>query len=155
MLREYDLGWAYLPADRGYDYEMVYRAAEEAGLTSIIKKQDRPNGKKSKYRKRSMYRETLYRALRHLVENNFGGLEHRGMLTTSIRKAENVAKYGVIIHLRQTLFAYLRQTVFSLFQLIMRQTPKFHKAFIPVFKQGFNAIKEIHTISKTASLQIR
>ena len=111
MLQAYDLSWAYFPADRGYDYEQVYQAAEEAGLTSIIKKQKRKNGHKSKHRKRSMYREVLYRELRHLVENNFGGLENKGMLTTSLRKPESIAKYGVIIHLRQTLFAYLRQTV--------------------------------------------
>jgi len=121
MLKVYDLGWAYFPADRGYDYERVYRAAEEAGLTSIIKKQKRKNGKKSKYRKRSMYREPLYRHLRPPVENNFGGLENKGMLVTSLRKPENIAKYSVIIHLRQTLFAYLRQTVLSVY-LIMRQT---------------------------------
>ena len=122
MLDDYDLGWAYLPADRGYDYERVYRAAEEAGLTSIIKKQKRKNGRKSKCRKRSMYREPFYRHLRHPVENNFGGLENKGMLVTSLRKPENIAKYSVIIHLRQTLFAYLRQTVLGLIDSIMRQT---------------------------------
>lgn len=114
MLKAYDLGWAYFPADRGFDYECVYRAAEEKGLTSIIKKQKRRNGKKSKCRKRSMYREPLYRHLRPPVENNFGGLENRGMLVTSLRKPENIDKYGVIIHLRQTLFTYLRQTVIGL-----------------------------------------
>ncbi len=72
-----------MPADKGYDYEKTYKAAEQAGLTSIIKKQKRANGPNSKHRKRSMYNEKIYKELRHAVENNFGGLENKGLLHTT------------------------------------------------------------------------
>lgn len=108
MLENYDLGWAYMPADRGYDYEETYKSSEKAELTSNIKKQKRPNGPKSKYRKRSIYIDRLYKEIRHIVECNFGGLENKGLLKTTLKRPDNINKYSIIIHVRQNLMAYLR-----------------------------------------------
>lgn len=122
MLKNYNKGWAYMPADKGYDYEKTYKAAEKAGLTSIIKKQKRANGPNSKHRKRSMYNETIYKELRPAVENNFGGLENKKLLNTTLKRPDNINKHNVIIHIRQTLYTYLRAIASSI-TLIIRQTP--------------------------------
>jgi len=109
MLKDYNLGTAYMPADRGYDYEKVYRSADKAGLISIVKKQDRNNSRKSKYRKRSMFNKKLYKELRSIVETVFGGLENKGLLHTRLRRDDNIKKFAVIIQIRHNLMVLFKE----------------------------------------------
>jgi hypothetical protein len=114
MLKDYDLGWAYLPADKGYDFETVYEAAYEAGLTPIIKKQDKALGRKSRNRKQSYFIENLYKKIRGIVETVFGGLENKGLLHTRFKRDDNIKKFGVVIQIRHNLMTYMKEKVKNL-----------------------------------------
>jgi len=111
MLGTYDQGWAYMAADRGYDFETVYEAAHEAGLTPIIKKQNKVSGRKSRHRRKSVFVERLYKETRGVVETVFGGLENKGLLNTRLKRDDNIKKFGVIIQIRHNLMAYMKEKV--------------------------------------------
>lgn len=127
MLEDYNLGWAYLPADRGYDYETTYKAAYEAGLTPIIKKQNKDSGRKSRHRKKSVFIESLYKELRGLVETVFGGLENKGLLHTRLRRDDNIRKFGVVIQIRHNLMVLLKEIAKEICYLFIELFDKLDK----------------------------
>ncbi|MDP2907282.1 MAG: hypothetical protein Q8O03_05055 [Nanoarchaeota archaeon] len=75
-----------------------------------------------------MYNEQIYKELRHPVENNFGGLENKKLLNTTLKREDNINKHKVIIHICQTLYTYLRTIISDItsytLELINRQTPR-------------------------------
>lgn len=119
MIEGYDLGYAYLLADRAYDFETVYEAAGEVGLTAVIKKQNKASGRKSKHRKKSIFIESLYKEVRGIIETVYGGLENKGLLHTRLRRKDNIEKFGVVVQIRHNLMAYMKEEVKKFYLLVI------------------------------------
>lgn len=130
MLESYDLGWAYMPADRGYDFETVYESAHKAGLTAVIKKQNKASGKKSKRRKKSIFIESLYKEVRGIIETVYGGLENKGLLHTRLRRKDNIEKFGVVVQIRHNLMAYMKEEVKKFYLVVIELFDKLLKITI-------------------------
>jgi len=120
VLQEGDI----LPADRGYDYEKVYAACAERKVKTNIKQQDRPSGKKSKFRKKAKFSSSAYKKQRGIVETRFAAIENAGLTLTHYRTDDTRFKYGLILEMRQNIDNLLRLEVEGLF-FICRINRKF------------------------------
>lgn len=122
ILRKGDM----LPADRGFDYEKVYRACARRKVKTNIKQQDYESGKKSKYRKRAEFHEQAYKMERGVVETRFGTIENAGLTLTHYRLEDTRFKYGLILEIGQNIDNLLRLEVdrfviyFKLFDKLFR-----------------------------------
>ena len=111
-------------ADRGYDYEKVYRICSEKGIIANIKQQKYKSGRSKKRElARACYDGSIYRQKRGVVETIFGGLRNKGLLDTKYRKDENINKHSILALFRHNLFTLLRTKVnLYLKSLFNRQT---------------------------------
>src|SRR3989344_1801753 len=116
---------ALLLADRGYDDETLYTTCKQKGIVPNIKPKI-CKSTRSPNRKRAIknYNLDLYKKGRGVVETIFGGLRNKGLLSTRLRKEENIYKQGIICLFRHNLFTLLRIKAGAKFlsYLINRQT---------------------------------
>lgn len=104
MLDDYNLGWAYFSADSNYDFEGLHKKLAEKGLSPLVKPRKTKLSKaKTTIKHRNLFIGRLYKELRHIIEAVFGGLENKGLLSTKLRREDNIYKYAVVIHIRQNM----------------------------------------------------
>lgn len=89
------LEWlAYFLADRGYDAEKVFEAADKAKLTAIIKRKKHKSKMASQRGiAEKFFNSNLYKEIRGIIETIFGGLENKGLMETRIRNPLTLFKY--------------------------------------------------------------
>lgn len=125
MLEKQDLTNCVFIADRGYDFEKVYKVCKDKNIKANIKAK-KYESNRSKKRKLAMknYDEELYKQKRGVVETIFGGLRNKGLLNTRFRKVESINKHSLISIFRHNLFTILRFKIglMSYFVCINRQT---------------------------------
>lgn len=109
MLEKEHIGKCTFIADRGYDFERVYKACSEKYIKANIKPKKYRSSRSTK-RKSALkqYSENLYKEGRGVVETIFGGLTNKGLLNTRFRKTENVNKHSLIAMFRHNLFTLFR-----------------------------------------------
>lgn len=107
VLKEGDI----LPADRGYDYEKVYKACAKKKIRTNIKKQKRDSGRKSKFRKKAKFYKQSYKKQRALVEVVFSAIENAGSTLTHYRNEDMKFKYGLILQIKHNIRNILRAEV--------------------------------------------
>ena len=100
-------------ADRGYDYEKVYKTCYTSRITTNIKPQKRSCGKHSVYRKKMVksFDETRYKKERGIVETEFAGFENKGLVFTHYRTNDARLKYGLILETRHNINNLLKLKV--------------------------------------------
>lgn len=104
-----------LPADRGFDYEKVYRACAERKVKTNIKPQDKKSGKGFRYRKKAKFRKRSYKKQRGIVETRYATIENAGLTLTHYRIEDTRFKYGLILEIKQNIDNILRLNVENLF----------------------------------------
>src|SRR3989338_1443401 len=112
-------------ADRGYDFEKVYKECHNKNIKANIKPQKYESNRSTKRNNAiKQYSENLYKEGRGVVESIFGGLSNKGLLNTKLRKDENINKHSLISMFRHNLYTLLRLQVGlnQLVCLINRQT---------------------------------
>ena len=107
VLQEGDI----LPADRGYDYEKVYRACAERKVITNIKPQNKKSGKGFRYRKKANFRRESYKKQRGIVETRFATIENAGLTITHCRNEDARFKYGIMLEIKQNIDNLLRLEV--------------------------------------------
>ena len=95
-------------ADRGYDYEKVYRACAERRVRTNIKQQNKENGKGFRYRKKAKFHKQAYKKQRGIVETRFGAIENAGLTLAHYRTEETRFKYGLLLAFGQNINNLLR-----------------------------------------------
>lgn len=98
-----------LHADRGYDYERVYKACKDNNIKPNIKPQA------YKITEGSLREQAIYKydnqkrkKYRGIIETVFGGLTNAKLFTTRLKKPPKILAYGAITHLRHNILNIAR-----------------------------------------------
>ena len=109
MIAQGDLHNIILHGDRGYDYERVYQACNNANIKPNI----RPQSYLAREETERMlglleYSDEKRKATRGIIETIFGGLTNAKLLITRLRIESKILAYCAIVLLRHNVLSILR-----------------------------------------------
>ena len=113
---------ARLFGDSAYNTYDLHEKTEECGLAAQMKPDNKGIRKKmsAKARNNKIFKERLYKEVRGVVENVFGGATNAGLILTRSKKKHTRRLDALMLALRHNLLASLRGLAK---QFILRQTP--------------------------------
>lgn len=111
MIEEGKIKNITLHADRGYDYERVYKACYEHNIKANIRPQDYLLNENSQRQEGVLqYDDDARKKYRGIIETVFGGLTNAGLLVTRLKKEIKIISFGAIVLLRHNIMNIARNT---------------------------------------------